>query len=148
MKNRKFFASVRRVLHLGALAACLFVTACTTGPAKGTVTIKTRIDFNVLPYTGTFEVSEGADILGCSAGSFVDTPMDDSVQKLLTCESGASSGTFTAEFNPEENPGPWSIVAATEDFTGLAGGGGFSIVVDNATASGVETLTGEIEYSP
>lgn len=152
MKNKNFFALVRCVLCYGAIATFLLLMACTPAPKKGTVTIKTRIDFNVWPRGGNFEVPEGADTLGCSAGSFVDTPVEPNVQKLLTCESGTRSGTFTAEFSPKEVPGPgdengpWHFVAATGDFTGLAGGGDFWVVVDEGTASGVEALTGEIEY--
>ena len=121
----------------------------------GMVTIKTKIDFNTWPRAGTFEVSEGANILGCSAGSFVDMPVEPKVQKRLTCKTGTRSGTFTVEFTAEEdNPGPgdengsWNTFAATEDLIGLSGRGDFSVVVDEVSASGVETLTGEIEYSP
>ena len=132
---------------------CLLVSGCSLAgaPPKGTVTIKTKIDFNDWPRAGIFEVTEGADILGCSAGSFVDTPVEPKVQKLLTCESGPKSGTFTVEFTAEEdNPGPgdenglWNTFAATDDFSGLSGGGDFSVVVDEASYSGVEILTCQI----
>jgi hypothetical protein len=119
------------------------------------ITIRTKINFNVWPRRGTFEVLEGASLLGCSGGSFVDTPVDPIIQKLLTCESGTRSGTFTIEFTAEEsNPGPgaengpWNMAASTEDFVGLAGRGDFSVVHNEETAWGVETLTGQIEYSP
>ena len=123
-------------------------------PQQGRVTIATTISFSVLPPTGTFAVVEGADILGCSAGSFVDTPVDPRIQKLMTCESGTRTGTFTLEFTPEAAPrpgdmnGPWNIVAATGDFIGLTGEGDFWVVDNEESGVGYETLTGRIEYRP
>ena len=139
--------------RVGALAFCIFLAACTTAPTGGTVTISTQIDFSSEPFNGTFEVTEGSDVLGCSRGTFVDTPTQQGINKLLTCEAGERSGTFTANFSPQDIPGPgdqngpWRIVAATEDFTGLSGSGDFS-VVEETPDSGTETLTGEIEYAP
>jgi hypothetical protein len=89
-----------------AVAASALVTACATGPTtqQGPVTIDTQIDFTEEPFHGTFEVTEGADALGCSSGTFVDAPPDApterGIHKEFTCESGPSTGTFTAEFFP------------------------------------------------
>ena len=123
-------------------------------PLQGRITIATRISFSVWPPAGAFAVVEGADILGCSAGSFVDTPVEPRIQKLMTCESGTKTGTFTFEFTAEEAPGPgdangpWNIVAVTGDFTGLAGEGDFWVEEDEESGLGYETLTGRIEYRP
>ena len=38
---------------------------------------------------GDFTVTQGADVVGCSAGRFFNTPLDDDeVSSTLTCESG------------------------------------------------------------
>lgn len=132
---------------------CLLGAACADTPTKGTVTITTHIDFRSQPDNGTFEVTEGADVLGCSRGSFVDTPTASTIHKEVTCETGGKSGTFTAEFTPQDIPGPgdqngpWSIVGGTEDFSGLSGDGDFWVVYDEGKSSGVETLTGVIEFN-
>ncbi len=138
--------------RVGAVASCIFLAACTSAPTSGTVTITTQVDFSSEPIHGTFEVPEGSDVLGCSRGTFVDTPTEQGIDKLLTCESGERSGTFTANFTPQDisgpgdQNGPWRIVGATGDFTGLSGSGDFS-VVEEASDSGTETLTGKIEYA-
>ena len=122
-------------------------------PRKGMITITTKIDFSARPYHGTFEVTEGAEALGCVSGSFVDTPTASATLKKLTCESGERSGTFTVEFKPQNIPGrgdqngPWTVKEGTDDFSGLSGGGDFWVVLDKVTQSGVETLTGEIQFS-
>jgi len=107
------------------------------------VTIITQIDFTAEPFHGTLEVTEGADVLGCSRGTFADTPTANAIHKVFTCESGTRTGTFTAEFFPPS--GPWKIVDATDDFSGLSGWGAFSPFVDDTDpTAGVQTLIGEI----
>ncbi len=134
------------------IATCLLVAACASSPPKGRITLVTQISFTSEPYRGTFEVTKGVEVLGCERGSFVDIPAGTTVFKELTCESGARSGTFTAKFNPDA-PGPadrngqWSIVEAADDFLGLDGGGEFSAMVDEGLRTGVETLTGDIQFS-
>ena len=71
---------------------------------------------------------------------------------MLACEDGSKEGTFTAWFNPAESgasahqSGPSRIAAATGDFRGLKGEGDFSLEFGSKRDSGVETLTGEIQY--
>jgi hypothetical protein len=133
--------------------ACLVaVASCGPSPQKGTITLETEIDFSAEPYSGTFEVTEGAELLGCVSGSFVDTISASGDFKELTCESGERSGTFTIEFDPPnvwmaEPSGPWTVKEGTDDFSGLSGGGEFQAVFDLEDQSGVSTYTGEIEYS-
>lgn len=116
----------------------------TTLPAEGSVEIATDIDFSEIPYSGTFEVTEGSDVLGCTGGGFVDTPVSDGVEKVFTCESGPNSGAFTVHFVPPE--GPWRVVAASDDFSLLRGEGDFVVIEDEVEPVGVETFTGEIRY--
>jgi hypothetical protein len=133
------------------IVTCLLVAACASSPPKGRITLMTQISFTSEPYRGTFEATKGAEVLGCKRGSFVDTPAGTTVFKELTCESGARLGTFTAKFNPDA-PGPadrngqWSIVEAADGFSGLDGGGEFSAMVDEGWRTGVETLTGDIQF--
>lgn len=129
-----------------AVATSGLVAACATGPAQNSATIITQIDFTTEPFNGTFEVTEGADVLGCSSGTFVDTPTGRGIHKEFTCESGARIGTFTAEFFPPGG-GPWKIVNAIDDFSGLSGWGAFALTPSNAGESaGVETFIGEIQF--
>jgi hypothetical protein len=137
---------------IAGIATCLLVAACVSSPPKGRIRLVTQSSFTTEPYRGTFEVTKGAEVLGCERGSFVDTPAGITIFKELTCESGARSGTFTAIYNPDA-PGPgdrngqWSIAEAADDFSGLDGGGEFSAVVDEGWRTGIETLTGNIQFS-
>ena len=120
------------------------------GTQEGPVTITTDVDFTSLPYEGTFEVSEGADELGCSSGTFVDEEAGDGVNKVSRCADGERSGTFTIYFEPpadERVSSPWRVVAATGDFSGLEGEGDFIVEINQDEKSGVETFTGDIEYA-
>src|SRR3712207_805927 len=114
-------------LVLAVVASSTFVTACAPGPTQGSVTIITQIDFTKAPYQGTFEVTKGAAVLGCLSGTFIDSPITAiAIHREFTCESGTTSGTFTAEVFPPR--GPWQIVEATDDFSGLSGAGDYEVV--------------------
>lgn len=123
------------------VAAALVMSACAANAGtEGPLTIETEADFSTRPVVGTFDVTEGADLLGCSSGTFVDEFVaEDSVLKIMTCTSGDNAGTFTTDFDPD---GPWSIVEPTGDFVGLTGSGDFSNVDE------VEIFTGDIAYTP
>jgi hypothetical protein len=115
--------------------------------------METNIDFTQMPFHGTFELTEGGESLGCSSGTFVDTliSMTSGVQRILTCDAGSRSGTFSLMFNAREIPGPgdlngpWAITEATEDFSGLQGTGDFAIRFDGDDA-GAETFTGVLGF--
>jgi hypothetical protein len=146
-----------RYLHFGFLALVLLLAAACSDdtPTEGPVTIVTQADFSGQTVVGTFEVTEGSEVLGCSSGTFVDTPGDDGIHKDFTCEIGSKDGNFIAVFVPDpETPGPgdengpWSISVSTQDFVGLIGEGDFSVVfAPDDAPRGVETLTGDIEYT-
>jgi hypothetical protein len=136
----------------------LFAAACSSDEsASGPITIETSletgIDYSTQPFQGSFEVTEGADILGCSSGTWEDARNDEagdlqSVSKFMTCSEG-DTGTFTINYvpggydtgQPGSSDGPWSIEDATADFSGLQGEG------DYRTAGEAEILTGDIEYT-
>jgi len=135
-------------------------TPTTTPTTSGPVTIKTASDYNSEPIHGTFEVKEGADILGCSNGTYVDTlrPSEfdnsvDEINKVMTC-SEPDTGTFTIAFVPngyDTGPGvlngPWRILDGFGDFVDLQGEGDYWLV-PLGPKTGVETYTGDIEYTP
>jgi hypothetical protein len=144
-------------LLMSAVVTMLVVAACSSdGGASGAVTIETTlatgINFGTQPFQGDFEVTEGADTLGCSNGTWVDARNDEpgdlqSVSKLMTCAEG-DTGTFTMNYipggydtGPGDNNGPWHIEDATADFTGLEGEG------DWWTVGEAEILSGDIESS-
>jgi hypothetical protein len=112
------------------------VAACATGPTQSSVAITTQIDFSGEAPNGTFEVNEGADVLGCSSGTFADSQTESGLHKEFTCESGTKTGTFTAEFSPPS--GPWKIVDATDEFSGLSGEGDFSLAPASEVDEGTE----------
>ena len=131
-------------------AMMLLAAACSSDtPASGPVTIETAPDFSTRPVVGTFQVTDGADTLGCANGTYEDA-FDEAtgdVTKLMTC-TGPNTGTFSILFDPDgyetgpgEQNGPWSVVAGTGDFTGLQGEGDFWVIGD------VETYSGDVEYS-
>jgi hypothetical protein len=123
-------------------------------PKEGPVTIANQVDFNFRPVAGTFEVTEGADILGCSSGSFQDAGSPtDGVERVYTCEAGSNEGSFTSDFNfladdTESDSGTWSISEGSDDFVGLQGDGDWSIVYATDDSDiGVGTWTGDISYT-
>lgn len=121
------------------------------------VTIVTEIDFgSPPPFGGTFEVTEGAGLLGCSEGTFVDLQSsykpDDptAIFKELTCSD--AEGAFTVVFRPTPAPGPgnafghWTVTDASGVFSGLHGQGEFFVVVEFPL--GVETFSGHARLHP
>ena len=130
-----------------------FASVATATQPTGPVTIETVIDFSNIPFRGTFEVTEGAALLGCWEGTFVDMPHSfgpGAIQKIFTCESGGE-GTFTFTFVVTRSPGPgdgnghWTAWKATGDFVGLRGEGDFSVVLPGPPL-GEETLSGTIHF--
>ena len=108
------------------------------------ITLVTEINFGQFPFSGTFAVTEGAEALGCSAGTFVDTPTGAAIRKEFTCSTGGE-GSFTFLFRPGQ--GNWNVLSGTGDFSSLRGTGKFSLnccVGD----TGVETFTGTIHHAP
>lgn len=125
-------------------------------PTAGPVTIVTQADFSDRPVVGSFEVTVGADLLGCSNGTFVDDFVArDDIKKVMTCDSGSNEGIFTLVFalngpdaGPGDENGPWSVVEGSGGFVGLQGSGDWSMVeATDGSDQGVETLTGDIEYT-
>jgi hypothetical protein len=119
------------------------------GSTASSVGITTDVDFGEEPFSGTFEVTEGADALGCATGTFVDATGDEEIEKTFTCTDGLREGTFTALITRPSEEGeqtPWRVVDATADFAGLEGEGEFSVDEDDEDKTGVETLTGEVAY--
>jgi hypothetical protein len=130
----------------------VFVAACSSDErASGPITIETSIATSQ-PFGGPFEVTEGADTLGCSNGTWEDARNDEpepelhSYSKLMTCSEG-DTGTFTINYVPGaydtgipgSSDGPWHIEDATADFAGLEGEGDYGTVGEH------EILTGDIE---
>lgn len=125
-------------------------------PPQGPVTIVTNIDFSEFPFSGPFEVTQGAGLLGCSGGTFVDLPAGfdppsgGHIAKVFTCTDDGE-GEFVANFQPGPKPGPgdlnghWNVTSGTDDFATLHGEGDFSVVF-TGPESGEETLTGEVHF--
>jgi hypothetical protein len=139
-----------------AIVVVLVVAACSSDePAAGPVTFENEVDFSFRPVAGTFEVTEGADVLGCSSGIFVDSGSpNDGIERVYTCDSGSNEGSFTASFNfeaeefEESDNGTWTVVEGSDDFVDLQGSGDWSIVYEATGPDiGVGTWTGDINYT-
>jgi hypothetical protein len=113
----------------------------------GPVTIETELDLSDTPNGGTFEITIGADVLGCSSGTFVQMDSETFAKKdsVMTCESGSNTGTFSIVYDPENFN--WNVLESSGDFAGLQGEGRFSFVFTSANVID-ETFTGDIEYTP
>jgi hypothetical protein len=146
-----------RYLYFGFLTFVLLLTAACSDdtPKEGPVTTATEVDFSSSPVAGTFEVTEGADVLECSSGTFVDSGSpNEGIQRVYTCDSGSNEGSFTTPFNfaaeagTLSDSGTWSILEGSDDFVGLQGAGDWSIVYATDDSDiGVGTWTGDISYT-
>ncbi len=126
------------------------VTAETGG---GPITIETELDFESGPPAGTFAVAEGAELLGCGSGSVVEDGGPEGITNTFTCEDGAREGTFIFQWQiiegsegPGDVNGPWRVLDATGEFSGLTGDGLWSGVVEGETGFG--SFPGAIEFGP
>lgn len=144
------------VLIVGAVA--LFSLTSTDSPtattptepatetaAPAAVAIRAMVDLGEAPVLGTFEVTAGADALGCSSGTLESMSISETSSKhVMTCESG-SAGTFTIRYSRDLFT--WSVVESSGDFSGLEGEGGFDFAMTSSSTV-VETFTGDIQYAP
>jgi hypothetical protein len=130
------------------LAAILLLAVACGGdtPTAGPVTIETDIDRSASPIQGTFEVTVGADVLGCSSGTLVQMQSETFGKRdnVMTCESGPNAGTFTIVYSPDNFN--WNVLESSDDFAGLQGEGGLTWVLPSANTL-AETFTGDIEYN-
>jgi len=149
-----------RHLRFGFLALVLLLAAACSDdtPTEGPVIIVAQVDFDDRPVIGTFEVTEGADVLQCSSGTFKDSRVNpDNWLRVFTCESGSNEGTFSAistindpsdpPTGPLEGNGTWNVSEGSDDFVGLQGNGGWSEVGFEDRPQSVATWTGDIEYT-
>jgi hypothetical protein len=145
---------------LSGMPLALHLLKASATPPETPVTIETLIHFEKPPFFGTFEVLEGHDILGCSKGTFVDTPMG-SIEKEFTCSAGPGDGnSFNVLFEPwvgfvsgGEVGGYWRVVEGSGFFARLQGQGEFSVEGidldgDGHADHGIEVLTGEVHFDP
>lgn len=139
--------------------------APTTAPTEaveamqfGELAIETEIRFWFEDPTdngaGTFTVSEGSELLGCSTGTFVEVVAGSNVEKTFTCLDGNRHGTFSLAFSWEkrgsesETPRlqlttPWSVCGGTDDFDTLTGGGVMGLTW-TGWIEGTEAFTGTV----
>jgi hypothetical protein len=129
------------------ILVALVVGACgDETPTAGPVTIETDIDRSASPISGAFEVTVGADVLGCSSGTLVSMNSETfgKDDHVMTCESGPNTGTFTIIYDATDTS-RWNVLESSDDFAGLQGEGRMSFVLGTTTVA--ETFTGDIEYT-
>jgi hypothetical protein len=131
-----------------ATAMMLFVAACSEDkPSAGPVAFQSVIDLSGSPRIGTFEVTTGADVLGCSSGTQVRTRLSEtSWSDVMTCESGSNTGTFTIHYS-NRALFVWDVRSSSDEFVGLQGEGNWDFSL-TGRGSIEETSTGDIEYTP
>ncbi|MEM8903631.1 MAG: serine hydrolase domain-containing protein [Actinomycetota bacterium] len=101
---------------------------------------------------GSFQISEGSDVLGCAMGTFEEAPLAATIERTFTCDMGERAGSFVLHFFPEPTADPtefasdWTVEDATGDFAGLTGEGGFAALVDEDESGAAETWTGEVTF--
>jgi hypothetical protein len=134
-------------------------TTVPPAPTTAAVTFELVVDISASSSgpTGDFEVSEGAEALGCSAGRLYSETQDGegaSVLAVLTCEEGPKAGEIKVRFDlvalddsGDNFEGSWRIDGGTADFEGLEGDGELSGVRDTAANIIVQTHTGEINLA-
>ena len=90
----------------------------------GDIAVVARIDFET--GGGTWEVTDGTDVLGCDGGSFTEDGFAAGIERTLSCEDGERAGTIVVRFSPEpvepdsdDFASDWTVHAATGDFVGL-----------------------------
>lgn len=114
------------------------------------VVIETEVTFGPTGARGTFVVSEGADALGCSAGSFVDGETPEAVVSTMTCEEGERTLPFDLAFQPGDAPGPgdvngpWWVETVDGQDIDLTGRGDFSADFVDDGDGALGTFRGEI----
>lgn len=163
------FELARKAKFVAVLLGVVAVSVGPVSPAGATppspVMIETVIDFSSFPFVGTFVVAVGADVLGCSAGTFVDIPRGagiGQIEKHITCSAGIAAGdeivvlfkndctwlsqtVFRCKPGPGEIDGQWMVLSGTGHFADLHGNGEFSVrFPDDVT--GEEQLTGSIHF--
>lgn len=115
-------------------------------------TIVTAVDFLTDPFSGTFNVEQGSDALGCSGGTFADHPLAAGdfgtgqsggvLLKVLTCTNGKRSGSFLIHFEMAFER--WRFHRGTGDFTGVEGQGHY--FMRRGDFAGIETLCGTVRF--
>lgn len=102
---------------------------------------------------GAWQITSGAEALGCEGGTFTEGGFAAGAERTMTCDDGPGTGTIVLRFAPElvqEDPvefaSDWTVHAATGDFAGLEGGGAFSGLMNEEETGGNETWTGSIEF--
>jgi hypothetical protein len=158
--------SLRALTVVSAAASVLLLGSISTAAGNstsGSVEITTTIDFSVFPFKGAFVVKTGGALLGCSSGSFMDTPMSglavlshSAKQRDLLCTSGQNRGSsFSMVFQPTPpivggaSSGHWQVLpGASGPYANMTGGGDFSVAPQPNSFIAHEDLTGTVQFTP
>jgi hypothetical protein len=95
------------------------------GPDATTVVLEFDFDDDAAEPSGEFEVSSGADELGCGSGTWVDRDLSDDLvvlTKELTCTEGERAGTIVVE-QRQVGSDLWIVRSGTGAFVGLVAQG-------------------------
>jgi hypothetical protein len=169
VKRRGSMRTILRALTVISAAASVLVLgsismAAAGNSTSGSVEITTSIDFSSFPFTGQFTVVNGEALLGCSGGSFMDTPnsglavlSNSAKERDLLCTSGQNSGSsFSIVFQPTRpivngaSSGHWQVLpGASRPYANMTGGGDFSVTPPPLNSFiGHEDLTGMVQFTP
>ncbi|MFT7599593.1 MAG: hypothetical protein ACI8TP_002528 [Acidimicrobiales bacterium] len=116
--------------------------------------IETAVTNSASGFEGTFVVTEGADVLGCSGGSLVGSEgPSQQIRGLiqeLTCDGGSAVGTLriyieaSGWHGDRDVTGPWVIDSGDGDFADFTGNGALAADLVGRGESGGATCTGEL----
>jgi hypothetical protein len=140
------------LLTFAGLATLCALAASATATPSTTFTITTSLTFSPSGPTGTFTATG----LPCTAGTFADEfvggPL---IRKSFACAGGTFTiqfHTLHATFDPDTGiatfSGPCNFLSGTGSFAGVQGTCDFSVVVNVNTATGTETLSGDVHFDP
>lgn len=105
---------------------------------------------NFVVASGTFEVTSGADVLGCSTGTIDEDAGRDGIDLRFTCETGTRTGSFTVRIIPQGGPAnfrsDWELVASTGDWNDATGTGDWSGTLSADQVTGREVLGGDMSF--
>jgi hypothetical protein len=124
-----------------------------TSETDGPVAVRIDFEFEVnpppTPSVGAFVVTDGADALGCDAGTATisEGPTPETVENLMECDDGTITVHFDAVPDPDDEnrvTGPWNVFEGTGAFEELSAGGEMVSDFDRVASSSTMTLTGEV----
>lgn len=124
-------------------------TSTTSAEPAPQIMIEGAVSFGPNVGTGTWEVTKGAELLGCDGGTMEEFDAQDAVAGELTCDgerSGAFVGLFTPAGGGSTFTSSWDVIAASGDFDDMSGLGNWSGEIDADGEQSRFTVTLDVTF--